>query len=71
MPATTPYTMEDPVGAPKCVPIITTLYDLIAALSADLEPGEETLVTAIVTHLFNSGRLTFIGKPRQCKVMCG
>ena len=71
MPTIPSYTMEDQAGAPRGITIITTLYELIAALSADLEPGEETLITATVTHLFNSGRLTFVGQHRQCKVVCG
>ena len=44
-------------------PIITTLYDLIAALSAASEPGEEELVTAAVASLCHAGRLRFLAVP--------
>jgi len=37
--------------------IETTLYDLMAALQVEVEPGEEALVVAIVAHLLRSGRV--------------
>ena len=43
--------------------IITTLYDLIAALSDASAPWEEDLVTAAVVHLCHSGRLRFLAGP--------
>jgi hypothetical protein len=48
----------------------TTLYDLIAALNEVVEAGEETLVTAAVVHLLNSGRARFAGDHRLIKVVC-
>jgi hypothetical protein len=46
------------------------LYDLIAALNEVVEAGEETLVTAAVVHLLNSGRARFAGDHRLIKVVC-
>jgi len=44
-------------------PMITTFYDLIAALSTASKPGEEHLVTAAVMHLSRTGRLHFLAAP--------
>lgn len=55
---------------PSQTPIITTLYDLIAALSAASAPGEEGLITAAVTHLCHAGRLRFLPLPHTCVVVC-
>ncbi|MCZ6874782.1 MAG: hypothetical protein O7G88_14850 [bacterium] len=51
-------------------PIITTLYDLIAALNEDVEVGEENVVTAAVVHLCHSGRLRFLDDPRDIEIDC-
>ena len=51
-------------------PIITTLYDLMAALSAASEPGEEELVIAAVAHLCNTGCLRFQALPHTRVVVC-
>ena len=56
--------------APKTTPIITTLYDLIAALNEQVEPWEDDVVTAAVVHLCNEGRLRFLGMPKDCEVVC-
>jgi hypothetical protein len=44
-------------------PLITTLYDLIAALHATSTPGEEDLVTAAVVDLCHTGRPRFLALP--------
>ena len=49
-------------------PIVTTLYDLIAALNEDVEVGEEDVVTAAVVHLCHSGRLRFLDDPRSIEI---
>jgi hypothetical protein len=49
--------------------IQTTLYDLIAAIDAEVEPGEEELVTAAVIHLLNSGRARFARDRRTITVV--
>lgn len=48
--------------------IITTLYDLIAALNDEVEAGEEDAVTAAVTHLCHTGRLRFLDDPRKIEI---
>ena len=50
--------------------IETTLYDLIAALSDELEPEEEELILPILIDLMNSGRLQFIDGQRRHKIDC-
>jgi hypothetical protein len=51
-------------------PIITTLYDLIAALHGAGEPGEEDLVTAAVADLCHTGHLRFLACPNTPVVVC-
>jgi hypothetical protein len=41
--------------------IHTTLYDLSAALSAEVGPDEEDVVTAAVIHMLNTRRVTCTG----------
>jgi hypothetical protein len=50
--------------------IETTLYDLVEAISSEVEPGEEDLITATLVHLLNSGRVKFCGDPRNLEVVC-
>jgi hypothetical protein len=47
-------------AAPAQLPLITTLYDLIAALTEQGEPWEDDVVTAAVVHLCQTGRLRFL-----------
>ena len=47
--------------------IVTTLYDLIAALYDSSAPGEEALVTTAVVHLLQSGRVKFLERPEVCE----
>jgi len=50
-----------PVRAETSCPVVyTTLYDLIAAVNAALEPGEEDLTVPIVAHLLRAGRARFL-----------
>ena len=51
-------------------PIVTTLYDLIAALNEQVEPWEEDVVTAAVVDLCSTGRLRFLNAPENCEVVC-
>jgi hypothetical protein len=39
--------------------LTTTLYDLISAVQASVEPHDETLVVATVWHLLHAGRATW------------
>ena len=43
------------------VPIITTLYDLMTALQAAVEPGEDDLVVATMRYMIRRGRITWFG----------
>lgn len=40
--------------------LTTTLYDLITALQAVVEPHEDTLVVALVAHWLRTGRITVL-----------
>lgn len=55
---------------PEQTCIVTTLYDLIMALNEQVEPWEEGVVTAAVTHLCNTGSLHFLRVPGDCEVVC-
>lgn len=55
-------------AASQHAPIITTLYDLIAALNEEAEAGEEDVVTATVVHLCHTGRLRFLDDPRKIEI---
>jgi hypothetical protein len=44
--------------------LTTTLYDLITAIQAVVDPDDDALVVATVVHLLRSGRLTWHGKAR-------
>ena len=46
-------------GATRTV-VYTTLYDLIAAVDAEVEPGEEACVAPIVAHLLRVGHAQFL-----------
>jgi hypothetical protein len=46
-------------GATRTV-VYTTLYDLIAAVDAAVEPGEEACVAPIVAHLLRAGHAQFL-----------
>jgi hypothetical protein len=48
----------------------TTLYDLIAALSDELETEEEELILPILIDLMNSGRIKFVDGERRYKINC-
>jgi hypothetical protein len=45
-------------GATRTV-VSTTVYDLIAAVDAEVEPGEEACVAPIVAHLLRAGHAQF------------
>jgi hypothetical protein len=49
--------------------IHTTLYDLIEALSQEVGPGEDHLVTAALVHLINSGEVKFADDWRELRVI--
>jgi hypothetical protein len=47
-------------ATPSC--LTTTLYDLMAAIQAEVDPNDDALVVATVVHLLRSGRLTWLGQ---------
>src|SRR4029453_2768304 len=47
--------------SPEIMTIHTTLYGLRAALSAEVGPDEEDVLTAAVMHLLNTHRVTCTG----------
>ena len=50
--------------------IRTTLYDLIAALSAEVPPDEDDLLTATVVHFMNTHRVTYTGALAGYRLVC-
>jgi hypothetical protein len=40
----------------KTTTVKTTLYDLIDAISSEIHPGEENLISATVFHLLSFGK---------------
>lgn len=55
-------------AASQHAPVITTLYDLIAALNEEAGADEEAVVTAAVVHLCQTGRLRFLDDPRKIEI---
>jgi hypothetical protein len=39
--------------------LTTTLYNLMAALQADVDPSDDALIVATVFHILHSGRATW------------
>jgi hypothetical protein len=50
--------------------IHTTLYDLIAAFSAEVRPDEEDVLTATIVHLVNTHRVTCTGNLKGYQLVC-
>jgi hypothetical protein len=65
--ATAPATV--PATSAKPTRITTTLYDLVDALRAEVDPEEDDLVTAAVVHLINSGRARFAGSRKTLAIV--
>jgi hypothetical protein len=51
-------------------PTITTLYELIEALQAQVAPEDDAAVTAAVVHLFNADYVKFLNMSGDCEVAC-
>lgn len=49
------------------VTINTMLYDLIEAISEEIEPGEDELIVPVVLDLIKSGRLKWKRNQRNCR----
>lgn len=50
--------------------IQTTLYDLAAALNAELSPDEDNIVTATIVHLLNTHQVTCTGALQGYRLVC-
>jgi hypothetical protein len=50
--------------------IQTTLYDLIAAIDAEVGPHEEHVITATVVHFLNAHRITCTGNLQGFRLVC-
>jgi len=58
------------VALSESTPIETTLYDLIAAIAAEVGPHEEQVVTATVVHILNAYRVTCTGNRQGARLVC-
>jgi hypothetical protein len=45
------------------------LYDLVAALNAEVDPEDDALVTAAVVHLINANRARFVGSRKRLAIV--
>jgi hypothetical protein len=48
--------------------VYTTWYDLIAAVDAKIEPGEEDAVAPIVAHLLRAGHAQFLAPSARAQI---
>jgi hypothetical protein len=55
---------------PALSPLYTTLYDLMAAVSAEVGPDEENAVTATVIHILNTYRVTCLEDFEGYRLVC-
>ncbi len=61
-----PATQDHRADGSLCPPfhtITTTLYELVEAISEELEPGEDWMISAALVDLTKTGRIRFLGKP--------
>ena len=69
MPALATYPAATSVASSDPASITTTLYDLVAALNAEVNPEDDALVTAAVVHLINSHRARFVGSRKRLAIV--
>ena len=55
---------------PALPPRHTTLYDLIAAVSAEVGPDEENVAMATMVHILNTYRVTCRGDFEGYRLVC-
>jgi len=53
------FPKEEP-ARPKLTNTKTTLYELIAAISEEVQPGEDQLVVETVLDLLNTGQVKYL-----------
>jgi len=69
MPALATYPAAPPVASSDPTSITTTLYDLVEALNAEVNPEDDALVTAAVVHLINANRARFVGSRKRLAIV--
>jgi len=69
MPALATYPAATPAASSDPASITTTLYDLVAALNAEVDTEDDALVTAAVVHLINSNRARFVGSRKRLAIV--
>ena len=65
-----PVLMPDVGDAQTPGGIVTTLYDLIAALNMQVTSSEDDLVIAAMKNIMNTRRLMFVEWPHAHKLQC-
>jgi hypothetical protein len=69
MPALATYPATIPTTSTEPTRMTTTLYDLVEALSTEVEPEDDYLVTAAVMHLINAGQARFVGSRKRLTII--
>ena len=69
MPALATYSAATPAASSDSGSITTTLYDLVAALNAEVDSEDDALVTAAVVHLINANRARFVGSRKRLAIV--
>ena len=69
MPALATYPAMPPTASSHPTSITTTLYDLVAALNAEVDAEDNALVTAAVVHLINANRARFVGSRKRLAIV--
>ena len=69
MPALAAYSATIPATSTEPTSITTTLYDLVEALSTEVKPEDDSLVTAAVMHLINAGHARFVGSRQRLSII--
>ena len=69
MPALAAYPAATPAASLDQASITTTLYDLVEALNAEVNPEDDALVTAAVVHLINANRARFVGSRKRLAIV--
>jgi hypothetical protein len=69
MPALATYPLTTLAASSDSVSMKTTLYALVVALHAEVDPEDDALVTAAVVHLINANRARFIGSRKRLAIV--
>jgi hypothetical protein len=69
MPALATYPAAVPAASSDPASITTTLYELVAALNAEVDPEDDALVTIVAVHLINAHRARFVGSRRRLAIV--